>query len=50
MYPKIKIKKVKLKLSINDIFDNIKAIIFKYISMFKSKENFVLFLKKNFHF
>lgn len=50
LYPKIKEKKHKIKLSINKEFYKFKNNIFNFIKNFKSIDYFILFLNKCFHF
>lgn len=50
MYPKTKIKRNKLKLIINTIIDNIKNILFTCLKIISSKEYFIIFMRKCFHF
>ena len=47
-YPKIKKKKRKFKM--NNITDSIKNLIYTGVKIFQSKEYFILFMKKSFHF
>lgn len=49
LYPKIKQKKSSFKQFIINIADDIKNIFFNIISILKSKENFIIFMKKSFH-
>lgn len=50
MYPKIKKKKNEVKVSVSNFVNNIKAILSDCISVFRSGECFLMFLKKSFHF
>lgn len=50
LYPKIKIKKSKMRISMKVIFDMIKEVLFLNIRLFQSKEYFLIFIKKSFHF
>lgn len=49
LYPKIKQKKSNFKLYINKIVDNIKNLFINIILSLKSKEYFIIFMKKSFH-
>lgn len=50
MYPKIKIKKFKFNIPINYIFFNIKKILLVSVNIIMSKDYFISFIMKNFHF
>lgn len=50
LYPKVKRKKQKIKISLLDTIISIKSSIYIIINVLKSREYFVLFMKKNFHF
>lgn len=50
LYPKIKIKKNKLKISIKSYISNIKNFIVNSINIFQSRKYFILFIKKSLHF
>ena len=50
LYPKIKEKKEKAKLSIRNEFNKFKQNILNFIQNFKTIEYLILFLNKSFHF
>jgi len=50
MYPKIKIKKTKRSIIIDNIIDNIRNILLIFVNIIASKGYFILFMKKCFHF
>lgn len=50
LYPKIKRKKSRFKIFITNITSNIKNTIYTIIKIIQSREYFILFMKKNFHF
>jgi len=50
LYPKIKERNNKIKLSIRHEFNKIKNNVFNFIKNFKSIDYFLLFLNKCFHF
>lgn len=49
LYPKTKPKKHKFKVFITKIKDDMKNILYDIIYLIKSKDYFVIFMKKNFH-
>ena len=49
LYPKIKHKKNKFKSFISKIKDDMKNIFYDIIYLMKSKDYFMIFMKKNFH-
>ena len=50
LYPKIKIKKNKFRISKKSYISNIKNVIVNSINIFQNRKYFILFIKKSFHF
>ena len=49
LYPKIKKKKVSIKMHISNLLDDIRNAFNKIIKIMIDKDYFVLFMKKKFH-